>query len=71
MVDNYTQQIDQSIAALFENISHRLTAEDMVRVERAYLLAAEAHSEQRRKSGEPYIIHPIAVARIIAEAYTT
>ena len=67
MVDNYTQQIDQSIAALFENISHRLTAEDMVRVERAYLLAAEAHSEQRRKSGEPYIIHPIAVARIIAE----
>ena len=66
MID-YQTQIDQSIVALFENISHRFSAEDMVRIERAYLLAAEAHSEQRRKSGEPYIIHPIAVARIIAE----
>ena len=66
MVD-YTQEIEQSISALFSNISHRLTTEDMVRIERAYLLAAEAHSEQRRKSGEPYIMHPIAVARIIAE----
>ena len=66
MID-YQTQIDQSIVALFDNISHRLSAEDMVRIERAYLLAAEAHSEQRRKSGEPYIMHPIAVARIIAE----
>ena len=33
---------------------------------RAYELAAEAHSQQRRKSGEPYIIHPIAVATIVA-----
>ena len=67
MVDNYTQQIDKSIGALFDSISQRFSADDMVRIERAYLLAAEAHSEQRRKSGEPYIIHPIAVARIIAE----
>ena len=66
MVD-YTQEIEQSISALFSNISHRLTTEDMVRIERAYLLAAEAHSEQKRKTGEPYIIHPIAVARIVAE----
>ena len=66
MID-YQTQIDQSVEALFENISRRLSSEDMVRIERAYLLAAEAHSEQRRKSGEPYIIHPIAVARIIAE----
>ena len=63
----YSQQIESSIQALFSNISERLTTEDMVRVERAYLLAAEAHSEQKRKSGEPYIIHPIAVARIVAE----
>ena len=64
---DYTQQIEQSIQALFSNISQRLTTEDMVRVERAYLLAAEAHSSQKRKTGEPYIIHPIAVARIVAE----
>ena len=67
MNNDYQTQIDQSIAALFDNLAQRLTTEDMVRVERAYLLAAEAHSTQRRKTGEPYIIHPIAVARIIAE----
>ena len=67
MVDNYTQQIDKSIGALFDSISQLFSADDIVRIERAYLLPAEAHSEQRRQSGEPYIIHPIAVARIIAE----
>ena len=66
-MSEYKQQIDKSIEALFNNVSHRLSTEDMVRVERAYLLAAEAHAEQKRKTGEPYIIHPIAVARIIAE----
>ncbi len=36
-------------------------------VTRAYQTAARAHQTQRRKSGEPYIVHPLAVARIIAE----
>ncbi|WP_084130469.1 bifunctional (p)ppGpp synthetase/guanosine-3',5'-bis(diphosphate) 3'-pyrophosphohydrolase [Demequina sp. NBRC 110055] len=36
-------------------------------IERAYQVAAKAHEGQTRKSGEPYIIHPIAVAQIIAE----
>lgn len=67
MNTDYQPLIDSSIAALFDSISHRMSTEDMVRIERAYLLAAEAHSDQRRKSGEPYIFHPIAVARIIAE----
>lgn len=39
----------------------------MQRVRDAYALAAEAHKEQCRKTGEPYIIHPIAVARIVVE----
>jgi RelA/SpoT family (p)ppGpp synthetase len=34
---------------------------------RAYLFGAEAHAGQKRKSGEPYIYHPLAVARILAE----
>ncbi|MFW2514341.1 RelA/SpoT family protein [Demequina sp. SO4-13] len=36
-------------------------------IERAYRIADEAHQGQQRKSGEPYIIHPIAVAQIIAD----
>ena len=33
---------------------------------KAFEMATEAHAPQRRKSGEPYITHPIAVARIVA-----
>jgi len=36
-------------------------------IRKAFNIAMEAHKEQRRKSGEPYIYHPIAVARICAE----
>ena len=34
---------------------------------RAYEMADEAHQGQRRKSGEPYILHPVAVASVVAE----
>ena len=67
MNDIYTTQISDSIASLFTNMEQRISTEDMQRVRDAYALAAEAHKEQRRKTGEPYIIHPIAVARIVAE----
>ena len=36
-------------------------------LEKAYRLAKDAHKEQKRKSGEPYIIHPLKVAYILAE----
>ena len=45
----------------------RVSAEDIVRIHEAFELAREAHAEQKRKSGEPYIIHPIAVATIVAK----
>ena len=67
MNDLYTTQIRESIESLFANLEQRISTEDMHRVRDAYALAAEAHKEQRRKTGEPYIIHPIAVARIVAE----
>ncbi|EFA23420.1 RelA/SpoT family protein [Bifidobacterium gallicum DSM 20093 = LMG 11596] len=41
--------------------------EDMSMVRRAYERAVLQHSDQRRKSGEPYIIHPMAVAQILAD----
>ena len=47
--------------------SEYLTDEDVSLVRRAYEFAKEAHKEQFRKSGEPYIIHPIQVAGILAD----
>ncbi len=67
MNDIYTNRINESISTLFAKMGKRISAKDMLRVRDAYALAAEAHKEQRRKTGEPYIVHPIAVARIVAE----
>ncbi|WP_277713663.1 GTP diphosphokinase [Bacillus atrophaeus] len=44
-----------------------LTDEHIAFVEKAYLYAEDAHREQYRKSGEPYIIHPIQVAGILVD----
>jgi len=43
-----------------------LTAEDKKLIRKAFDLAVDAHKDQRRKSGEAYIFHPIAVAKIVA-----
>jgi guanosine-3',5'-bis(diphosphate) 3'-pyrophosphohydrolase len=40
---------------------------DIAYIERAYSTAEKAHSGQKRKSGEPYITHPVAVAQILAD----
>lgn len=51
---------------LLRSIKSDMDEEDRVLIRQAYELAVEAHHEQRRKSGEPYILHPIAVAKICA-----
>ena len=40
---------------------------DFAMIDRAYALAEKAHGEQRRRSGEPYICHPLSVAQILVE----
>ena len=40
---------------------------DISMIEKAYKIAYEAHKDQKRKSGEPYIIHPLCVAIILAD----
>ncbi len=42
-------------------------SDDISMVEKAYRIASDAHSQQKRKSGEPYIIHPLCVAIILAD----
>lgn len=52
---------------LLRTIRGERTPEDNRMIRKAFNIAVEAHKEQRRKTGEPYIYHPIAVARICAE----
>ena len=52
---------------LLEIIHNNCNNVDVDMVKKAYHFAEEAHKEQKRESGEPYIIHPIAVAEILAE----
>ena len=42
-------------------------SDDLSQIEKAYHLAEEAHGDQKRKSGEPYIIHPLCVGIILAD----
>jgi len=52
---------------LLRSIRGERKPEDTRLIRKAFNIALEAHKEQRRKTGEPYIYHPIAVARICAE----
>jgi len=55
------------ISDLCDLLETYLPAERVAEVYRAYLFSAEAHQGQHRMSGEPYIYHPIAVARVLGE----
>ena len=55
------------IAHLATRLGAYLTPEQVQRVRRAYQVGAAAHHGQTRKSGEPYITHPLAVAGLLAE----
>lgn len=67
MNHDYETKINEITESLFHNLEKRFDHESMQRIRAGYLFAKEAHKEQFRRSGEPYIIHPIAVARIIGE----
>ena len=59
--------MEAGVESIFKMLAQRVDDNQMQLVRKAYELAAEAHKEQKRKTGEPYITHPIAVARIVAE----
>ncbi|WP_123041256.1 RelA/SpoT family protein [Cohnella candidum] len=54
------------IEQLLEKASSYMKEQDLKRIRDAYEYAEEAHRGQTRKSGEPYILHPVAVAQIMA-----
>lgn len=67
MQNDYNRTIQECSDHVFEVMAKRVSAEDMERIHAAFELAREAHAPQKRKTGEPYILHPIAVANIAAE----
>ena len=52
---------------LIDSVKKYHPSDDISMIERAYLVAKTAHEGQMRKSGEPYIIHPLCVAIILAD----
>ena len=55
------------VQALEERVGAYLPHDQVMRIRRAFLIGAAAHEGQTRKSGEPYITHPVAVAHVLAE----
>lgn len=58
-----------TIDTLSERLNQYLSPAQIQQVCRAYFYAEQAHEGQRRRSGEPYIIHPLAVANILADMH--
>ncbi len=57
--------INDEYSSLTNNLVRCNTSEDKEMIDRAFKIANEAHWNMRRKSGIPYILHPIAVAKIV------
>ena len=60
-------QIAKAYKDLLRISYQKLTAADKKMIRLALDTAVDAHKDQRRKSGEPYILHPIAVAKVVAD----
>ena len=61
------EEIERRHRALIDAWQTRKETQDLEAVDKAFYFACEAHKDQRRRSGEPYIYHPIAVAHIAAQ----
>ena len=57
--------IQQEFEELLEHCSLRDSKTDQRLIRKAFRVAKEAHKDMRRKSGEPYILHPLSVAKIV------
>lgn len=64
---DYDKIIEERAQHVIDVMAPRTADADLVRLRDAFELAREAHAPQVRKTGEPYILHPIAVANIAAE----
>jgi len=66
-LENEKKEIINRYKALLRACNEKTTKEDKKEIRKAFNLAVKGHENIRRKSGEPYILHPIAVASICAK----
>jgi len=59
--------LDLQLQALLATVRENRPKDDVTPIEKAYLCAARYHAGQLRASGEPYLMHPLAVAKILAD----
>ena len=60
-------QVDYSLETLLKKVKEHSPLSDMEKITKAYHFSEKAHEGQKRRSGEPYFIHPVTVAGILAE----
>ena len=65
-IEEENKEIANRYKDLLKGTYEVLSKEDKDLIRKAFDIAVDAHSKQRRKTGEPYIFHPIAVAKIVA-----
>ena len=65
-LEEENKEIAKRYKDLLKGPYQKLSSADKTLIRKAFDLSVEAHSKQRRKTGEPYIFHPIAVAKIVA-----
>jgi guanosine-3',5'-bis(diphosphate) 3'-pyrophosphohydrolase len=66
-VDHSMSGMQRTLGHVEQELQGRYPQADLAPVSAAFAFAHEAHAEQKRASGEPYVTHPLAVARILAE----
>ncbi len=67
ILEQENKVIVKAYRSLLKSIRRSVDKNDRILIRQAFKLSLEAHKNMRRKSGEPYILHPLAVAQICAE----
>ena len=62
-----TPTIDRAVRPLIDRVLARRPDAEVSFIDRAYVVARDAHRDQMRRSGDPYIAHPLGVAMILAD----
>jgi GTP pyrophosphokinase len=65
-IEEENKEIASRYKDMLKDTYQTLSKEDKVLIRKAFEIATDAHKDQRRRTGEPYVFHPIAVAKIVA-----